>query len=419
MKKILILSALTAFLLVQGCSSGINELSKEEISEGWELLFNGQDLNNWKNYNSDETGGWIIEDGCLEAKGDGSDGNGYIVTRKQYASFDLKFDWKIAEGGNSGVLYHVIESPRFSTPYLTGPEYQLIDDIGFPEKLEEWQKAGADYAMYIPDPSKKRLNPAGEWNSSRILFDNGHVEHWLNGEKILEFEAWTDEWFELKNSGKWVNAPEYGLSSTGYISLQDHGSKVWFRNMKIREIPEREREVVELFNGENLDGWINYGTEKWYVEDGLLICESGDDRQYGYLATDMYYKDFDLSVDFRQVSDGNSGIFFRSTVDGTRVSGWQVEVAPKGNDTGGIYESYGRGWLNQIPEEKEEYLLEGEWNTMRIRVVGSEVTTWLNGNEMTHLDDDLIGRANGRIALQIHDGGGIKVQWKNLLLKPL
>ncbi|MFP4488968.1 MAG: DUF1080 domain-containing protein, partial [Bacteroidales bacterium] len=305
------------------------------------------------------------------------------------------------------------------TPYLTGPEYQLIDDEGYPGELEDWQKAGADYAMYVPDPEKKSLKPAGEWNSSRIVFDNGHVEHWLNGEKILEFEAWTPEWFELKNSGKWEDAPEYGLAHSGHISLQDHGSRVWFRDMKIKELPRKEGEAVDLFNGKDLDGWIEYGNEKWYVEDGLLVCESGPDRQYGYLATEKYYRDFDLTADFKQVSDGNSGIFFRSVFEGTKVSGWQVEVAPKGNDTGGIYESYGRGWLKQVPDEKEEYLKEGEWNTMRIRAVGPEVTTWLNGKEMVQLNDTLIGEAEGRIALQIHDGGGIKVLWKNLVIKPL
>ena len=406
-------------MLLSGCSSNQNELTELEKAEGWQLLFDGESLDNWKAYNADGTGSWLVEDGLLAASGTGSDSNGYIITRKQYHNFNLKFEWKIAPEGNSGVLYHVIESENFSTPYLTGPEYQLVDDVDFPEELEEWQKTGADYAMYVPDVKKKKLNPAGEWNSSSIVFDNGLVEHWLNGEKILEFKAWTNEWFELKNSGKWENAPEYGLSSVGHISLQDHGSRVWFRNMKIKELPKKESEPVELFNGEDLSGWIEYGNELWYVEDGLLVCESGPEEQYGYLATEMYYKDFDLSVDFKQISDGNSGIFFRSVFEGTRVAGWQVEVAPKGYDSGGIYESYGRGWLNQIPEEKEDILKECEWNTMRVKVVGSEVTTWLNGQEMTHLDDPLIGKANGRIALQIHDGGGIKVLWKNLVVKPL
>ncbi|NNK21399.1 MAG: DUF1080 domain-containing protein, partial [Flavobacteriaceae bacterium] len=101
----------------------------------------------------------------------------------------------------------------------------------------------------------------------------------------------------------------------------------------------------ELFNGKDLEGWTVYGTEKWYVEDGLLVSESGPDAQYGYLATDEYYKDFELSLEFLQEADGNSGVFVRSTIDGTKVSGWQVEVAPKGKHTGGVYESYGRGWL--------------------------------------------------------------------------
>jgi hypothetical protein len=419
MRTLTTVSVITGLLILTGCAGNFNKLTSEEAEQGWELLFDGKSLDQWRLYNSEGTGTWSVEDGCLTADGTGSDSTGYIISKKEYASFDLKFDWKIAPEGNSGVMYHVVESDRFSTPYLTGPEYQLIDDIGWPGELEEWQKTGADYAMYPPDTAKKILNKPGEWNSSRILFDNGHAEYWLNGEKIIEFEAWTPEWIALKNSGKWAGAPEYGLAATGHLSLQDHGSRVWFRNMKIMELPAKESGPVAIFNGYDLSGWTQYGTEKWYVEDSLLVCESGPDKGYGYLATDMYYKDFDLSVDFRQVSDGNSGVFFRSMIEGTRISGWQVEVAPPGNDTGGIYESYGRGWLVQIPDEKENILLPGEWNRMRIKVVGPDVTVWLNGTEMTRFNDPVIGKANGRIALQIHDGGGIKVQWRNLVIQPL
>jgi len=413
----LIISA--CILLLAGCAGTNNKLTKQEAANGWEMLFDGNNTDQWRLYNGEGTGSWGADNGCLAADGTGSDSTGYIVSKSEYGNFDLVFDWKIAPGGNSGVMYHVVESERFNTPYITGPEYQLIDDTGWPGQLEEWQKTGADYAMYIPDQEKKNLRPAGEWNSSRILFDNGHVEYWLNGEKIVFFEAWTPEWFSLKNSGKWAGAPEYGLASTGRISLQDHGSKIWFRNMKIRRLPQKEAGPIQLFNGSDLSGWTVYGTEKWYVEDSLLVCESGPDNEYGYLATDMYYRDFDLTADFRQISDGNSGIFFRSVIEGTKISGWQVEVAPEGNDTGGIYESYGRGWLEQIPEEKEEILKPGEWNTMRIRVVGSQVTTWLNGEEMVSLRDSVIGKANGRIALQIHSGGGIKVQWRNIAITSL
>ena len=178
-------------------------------------------------------------------------------------------------------------------------------------------------------------------------------------------------------------------------------------------------DYVSIFNGKNLDGWQNHGSEKWYVDNGELVCESGPKAEYGYLSTVKYYDDFELLVDFKQEANGNSGIFFRSTVEGTKVSGWQVEVAPPQQHSGGIYESYGRGWLIQPPAEKDSALKMGEWNTMKIRVVGSKVTTWLNGVEMISIDDEKIGEGKGSIALQIHDGGGIKVRWKNLKIKTL
>lgn len=174
-----------------------------------------------------------------------------------------------------------------------------------------------------------------------------------------------------------------------------------------------------LFNGKDLTGWKIYGTEKWYVENGLLVCESGPDKQYGYLATEKFYKNFDLTVEFLQEANGNSGVFFRSTIEGTKISGWQCEVAPKGHDTGGIYESYGRGWLKQIEDEKENILKPGKWNKLRLRVDGSRVQTWLNGKPMVDMTDDKIGQANGSIALQIHDGGGIKVKWRKLIIEEL
>jgi hypothetical protein len=174
-----------------------------------------------------------------------------------------------------------------------------------------------------------------------------------------------------------------------------------------------------LFNGQDLDGWTIHGTEKWYVKDGELVCESGPQAEYGYLSTDQFYDDFELTLEFRQEADGNSGVFFRSTVEGTTISGWQVEVAPPGHSTGGIYESYGRGWLIQPEPEKDKALKMGEWNTLKIRAVGPLITTWLNGEEMIQLEDKKIGAGKGSIALQIHDGGGIKVRWRNIVVKPL
>ncbi|WP_236971046.1 3-keto-disaccharide hydrolase [Membranihabitans marinus] len=397
-----------------------NQLTEAEQQEGWKLLFDGTSLDGWRDYQGEGVSGpWTVEDGQLIALGKGSDGNGYLVTEDEYENFILTFDWKISEGGNSGVIYHALERPQYKVPYVTGPEYQVLDDVGFPAELEDWQLTGADYAMHVADPEKKKLMPVGKWNTSKIVFDNGHVEHWLNGEKIVEFEAWTKDWFERKNSGKWENAREYGLAHRGHFSIQDHGAKTWYRNMKVKELP-RKPQKFDLFNGKDLSGWEVYGTEKWYVADGELVCESGPDEAYGYLATQRYFNDFDLSVKFLQEANGNSGIFFRSFIeDKVKISGWQVEVAPPGHDSGGIYESYGRGWLHQIPEDKEGFLKMGEWNTMRIKVQGDEVNTWLNGELMTSLKDDLIGSASGRIALQIHSGGGIKVRWKDLVVQEL
>lgn len=174
-----------------------------------------------------------------------------------------------------------------------------------------------------------------------------------------------------------------------------------------------------LFNGKDLTGWKIHGTEKWYVENGELVCESGPDRKYGYLATEEKFRDFDLRVDFRQEANGNSGVFFHSSLNGVIISGWQAEVAPPGHFTGGIYESYGRGWLIKPDPSKDQVLKMGEWNTMRIKVVGDQVTTWLNGVKMITLKDEKIGSRDGVIALQIHDGGGIKVRWKNIKIREL
>ncbi|MCU0392908.1 MAG: DUF1080 domain-containing protein [Thermoflexibacter sp.] len=176
---------------------------------------------------------------------------------------------------------------------------------------------------------------------------------------------------------------------------------------------------VSLFNHQDLSGWKIYGSEKWYVENQELVCESGADKEYGYLGTEESFKDFELTVDFKQEANGNSGVFFHSSIEGTKITGWQAEVAPPNNFTGGIYESYGRGWLIKPELKKDRALKMGQWNTMRIKVVGNQVTTWLNGKKMISLNDEKIGAREGIIALQIHSGGGIKVKWRNIKIRKL
>ncbi|MBO7467154.1 MAG: DUF1080 domain-containing protein [Bacteroidaceae bacterium] len=403
-----------------------NTLSKEEIAEGWELLFNGVDMTGWRDFNGTGlTNGWKAVDGVIQAPGDGSDGSGYIVTERKYADFELAWDWKLTHGGNSGMIYHVVENPCYAVPYVTGPEYQLIDNEGWeevnaPYKLEEWQKLGVDYAMHLPDYSKMNVRPQGEWNSSRIVFDNGHVEHWLNGQKILEFEAWTPEWFVLKGSGKWAGAPEYGLAREGVVCLQDHGDPASFKNIKIRPLPHRARGEQQIFNGKDLTEWELFGDARCSVnEEGAIVTENGESGITSYLCTRQYYKDFDLTYEFRQEVDGNTGVFFHGFIDEKNgLHGGEVEMGPHGWNNGGIFSAETRKFLVKVNEEQDAVLKAGEWNTMRLRVEGNHIQTWLNGQPMADIEDEPIGQAPGRIMLQV-DGKPVRILWRNFKLTEL
>jgi hypothetical protein len=239
MKHNLAFIGLLAGLLIAGCSAQDqdNTLSSKEKKEGWKLLFDGQTTNGWRGYNSAEMpAAWKAVDGTLMSSGEGGDIGGDVITNEKYENFDLKMDWKLSPEGNSGILYHVVEAPELKATYFSGPEYQLIDDIGFPGGVTPLNSTGADYAMTPADTTQKILNPIGEWNSSRIVFDQGKVTHYLNGKKVVEFTAWTEQWVEKVNKGKWKNYPAYGKAKIGFIGLQDHGSKIWFKNIKIKQL---------------------------------------------------------------------------------------------------------------------------------------------------------------------------------------
>lgn len=208
--------------------------AKEPQEEAWINLFNGKDLSGWRSFNSDTIEGWTVEDSCLTALGKGGDLGGDIISLEKYENFILELEWKIAPEGNSGIMFHVLEDGH-ETTYATGPEYQLIDDEGFPQKLGDWQKTAANYAMQKASDNII-INPVGEFNTTKIVVDSSHVEHWLNGVKAVEYELWSEEWLELKENGKWKDYPEYGMAKSGYIALQDHGSKIWFKNIRIKKL---------------------------------------------------------------------------------------------------------------------------------------------------------------------------------------
>lgn len=235
---------------ILSCGSGTkteNTQIAEAEDEGWIYLFDGTSTEGWRAYNGEELPPqWTIdEEGALtfdtekRLEEDWQGGKDIIYAAEEFDNFELYMEWKLPAGGNSGIFYHLKENEPGGPPAIA-PEYQLLDDLGWEEinnaTLAEWQKTGADYAMYSADTTQKIVKPAGEWNTSKIIFTPEKVEHWLNGKKIVEFVPWSDDWYERKAAGKWKDFPKYGSFKTGYIGLQDHDSPLWFKNIKIRKL---------------------------------------------------------------------------------------------------------------------------------------------------------------------------------------
>ena len=225
------------FFLFIGCDTNNNQ--------DWIYLFDGKSTDGWRAYNGETIPEkWAVIDGNLtfntelKLEEDWKGGGDIIYYKEQFESFELYLEWKLPKGGNSGVFYNVQEG--YEVPYAVSPEYQILDDNGWEElnnaTLESWQKAGADYAMYEPDLSKKKLNPAGQWNNSRIIYTPEKAQYFLNGELLLEFVPFSEDWYERRNSGRWDEFTDYGKYKKGYIALQDHDTPIWFKNIKIKKL---------------------------------------------------------------------------------------------------------------------------------------------------------------------------------------
>lgn len=215
-------------------TTAMNKLSAEEQSTGWNLLFNGTSLAGWRGYQNKSIDAWDVEAGTLHCNGHKENAAPTdLVTDSEYTNFELSIQWKISPASNSGIMFHVNE--QYPQTYSSGPEYQIVDDKGWPGKLEPWQHTGCNYAMQVPKDSIP-VNAVGEWNTTKIVVNNAHVEHWLNGKKILEYELWSPEWYKEKAAGKWKDDPEYGMSKKGHIALQYHGGDVWFRDIKLKQL---------------------------------------------------------------------------------------------------------------------------------------------------------------------------------------
>lgn len=219
MKKVIIL-ALVA------CSSFGYAQKGETVK-----LFDGKTTNGWHSWHETKVKGWHVMGGVLMSHG----GNGDLVTDKEYENFELTFEFKAAPKGNSGVIYKVIEAPELSATYMSGPEYQIIDDKNYPDPIKDVQKTAANYDMQ-PPADLTVVKPAGEWNTGKILVKDNHVEHWLNGKKMVEYEYGSADWQQMVGKSKFANWEFAKAHAKGKIALQDHGDMVSFKSIKIKEL---------------------------------------------------------------------------------------------------------------------------------------------------------------------------------------
>jgi hypothetical protein len=237
MKPLSITCAALLGLFIVQFSVAQNVLTAQEEKEGWTLLFDGKSTSGWRKFNSDKIpAAWKVGDGALyfDSSVKDREQRGDIITEKEYENFELSLEWKIDSCGNSGVMFNVVEDPKYRTVWLTGPEMQVLDNDCHPDAKIEKHRAGDLYDLI--KSNKETVKPVGEWNVAKIISNKGKYEFWLNGNKAVEFTMHTTEWDTMVANSKFKTMPDFGKATKGHISLQDHGDRVWFRNIKIREL---------------------------------------------------------------------------------------------------------------------------------------------------------------------------------------
>jgi hypothetical protein len=208
-----------------------NKLTAQEKKAGWKLLFDGKTTKGWRGYKQKAVPtGWVVKDGAIGIENKAGAGRGDIVTKDQYENFELSLEWKITEGGNSGIMYHVQESE--DVPWKTGPEMQVLDNAKHRDGKNPLTSAGSCYALYAP--TKDVTRPVGEWNQAKLVVNGPSVEHWLNGEKIVTYEKGSADWNAKVAASKFKEFPNFGKATKGFLDLQDHGDHVEYRSIKVR-----------------------------------------------------------------------------------------------------------------------------------------------------------------------------------------
>lgn len=214
------------FSLIVAIAAVVSGVSAQQASD-WISLFDGKTIAHWRGFKmATVPDGWRVVDGTITRTGDGAD----LVSREQYTNFEFEFEWKVPPGGNSGIMFRVTEA--LERTYHSGPEYQILDNARHADGKNPLTSAGANYALHAPTRDASR--PVGEWNQGRLIVNGNNVQHWLNGEKVVEYTLGTPQWTALVKASKFNEWPQYGREPRGHLVIQDHGDRVQFRNLRIR-----------------------------------------------------------------------------------------------------------------------------------------------------------------------------------------
>jgi hypothetical protein len=401
-----------------------NTLTPAEAAAGWKLLFDGMSTEHFRSFKKDSfpAKGWVAEGGALRVTKGG--GGGDIITREQYADFELSLDFKCAPGANSGIIYRASEAKDFA--WMTGPEFQVLDDAGHKDGLDTKHSVGALYDI-IAAPSDKPACAPGQWHNARVRIKNGVLQHFLHGVKVVETRIDDDNWAKLVAGSKFKAWPGFGMEKVGHISLQDHGDDVWYRNIKVRDLSAPLPGEIAVTPSEDLSGWKpvvpdleakdeNQGSV-WSVRDGVLSCSG---TPAGYIRTERTFTNFVLKLEWRWADANaqrmNSGVLLRLQ-EPDKVWPRSIEAQLASTHAGDFWciddfpmtteDSRRKGRRTEHSHANERPV--GEWNEYEIIVDGTNVTLNVNGDTLNRAWD--CQEVAGHIALQSE---GAPIQFRGI-----